>query len=171
MRPTALATKWVCCSCGRRRPRRKVVRPALDDVHDSLDLARRKLNHDLADPPVPGNKAESCRDRFGHAMLCGPISPDAIESDFVRIGGGALCRAQGCLGTEPRKSARGSVREEPALRRTAAACALEGSMRFVVIIVAVLMILGLAAGPLGSFPRKRGPTQPQLQPRLWALLR
>jgi hypothetical protein len=94
-----------------------VVRPALDDVHDSLDLARRKLNHDLADPPVPGNKAESCRDRFGHAMLCGPISPDAIESDSVRIGGGALCRAQGCLGTEPRKSARGSVREEPALRR------------------------------------------------------
>jgi hypothetical protein len=94
-----------------------VVRPALDDVHDSLDLARRKLNHDLADPPVPGNKAESCRDRFGHAMLCGPIGPDAIESDSVRIGGGALCRAQGCLGTEPRKSARGSVREEPALRR------------------------------------------------------
>jgi hypothetical protein len=55
--------------------------------------------------------------RFGHAMLCGPIGPDAIESDSVRIGGGALCRAQGCLGTEPRKSARGSVREEPALRR------------------------------------------------------
>ena len=60
-----------------------MVRPALDDVYDSLDLARRKLNHDLADPPVPGNKAESCRDRFGHAMVCGPISPDAIESDSV----------------------------------------------------------------------------------------
>ena len=27
-------------------------------------------------------------------MLCGPIGPDAIESDSVRIGGGALCRAQ-----------------------------------------------------------------------------
>jgi hypothetical protein len=43
-------------------------------------------------------------------MLCSPIGPDAIESDSVRIGGGAFCRAQGCLGTEPRKSARGRKR-------------------------------------------------------------
>jgi hypothetical protein len=58
----------------------------LDEGDHALRLARRKFNHDLADLPVPGNKAESCRDRFGHAMLCGPIGPDAIESDSVRIG-------------------------------------------------------------------------------------
>jgi hypothetical protein len=91
-------------------PPRKVVGPALDESDHALRLARRKLNHDLVDLPVPGNKAESCRDRFRHALLCGPIGPDAIESDSVRIGGGALCCAQGCLGTEPRKSARGVKR-------------------------------------------------------------
>jgi hypothetical protein len=54
---------------GGEGPRRKVVRPALDDVYDSLDLARRKLNHDLVGLPVPGDEVESRRGRFGHAML------------------------------------------------------------------------------------------------------
>ena len=81
----------------------------------SLHLARRELNHDLADLPVPGNKLESCGDRFGHAMLCGPIGPDVTERDTVRVSGSALGRALEDLGAEPseptwgRPAARASV--------------------------------------------------------------
>ena len=69
---------------GSRSPRGKWSGQRWDESDHALRLARRKLNHDLGDLPVPGNKAESCRDRFGHAMLCGPIGPDAIESDTVK---------------------------------------------------------------------------------------
>jgi hypothetical protein len=55
----------------------------LDDVYDSLDLVRRKLNHDLVGLPVPGDEAESRRDGFGHAILGGSFSPGGIERDSV----------------------------------------------------------------------------------------
>jgi len=41
---------------GGEGPRRKVVRPALDDVYDSLDLAWRKLKQGLVGLPVPGDE-------------------------------------------------------------------------------------------------------------------
>jgi hypothetical protein len=58
---------------GDEGPRRKVVRPALDESDHSLHLTRRKLNQDLLSLPVLGEEVESRRDRFGHALLCGPI--------------------------------------------------------------------------------------------------
>jgi hypothetical protein len=70
-------------------------RPALDDVEDSLDLARR-TNHDLAGLPAPRDEVESRCDRFGHAMLGGPFSPGAIERDSVW---GAVARSVALLRT------------------------------------------------------------------------
>ena len=97
---------------GGKGPRRKAVRPALDDVDDVLDLARRELNHDLVGLPVLRDEVERRCDRFGYAVLDSPFGPGGIERNSVTIISGALAGTQGCLGTKPRKSAWG----HPALR-------------------------------------------------------
>jgi hypothetical protein len=97
---------------GGKGPRRKAVRPALDNVDDALDLARRELNYDLVNLPILRDEVKRRRDRFGQTLLGGPFGPSAIEGDSITIGGGALAGTQGCLGTKPCKSTWG----HPALR-------------------------------------------------------
>jgi integrase len=66
---------------GGKGPRRKAVWPALDNVDDALDLARRELNHDLVDLSILRDEVERRRDRFGYTLLGGPFGPGGIERD------------------------------------------------------------------------------------------
>ena len=68
-----------------RVPLRKAVGLVPDDVDDSLHLARLKFINDLFGLPVLGEKVDSRRDRFRHALFGGPFGPGAIERDSVGI--------------------------------------------------------------------------------------